>query len=80
MDGLTERQKMILMLEAMRQDLERACHMVENGSREKVHKAIGMMHSVISRVDYKSKELLMQEADDAAAEQEKANAEAIFEW
>jgi hypothetical protein len=78
MDELTERQKMILMLEAIRQDVDRACHMIENGSREKTHKAIGLLHSILSRVDYKSKELLMQEADEAALRQEQANAEAVF--
>lgn len=76
MDGLTERQKMILFIEHAIKDIDKACSMIENGRKR--DEAIGVLHSLYSRLEYRRDELMKEEANDAAIEQEKANAAAIF--
>lgn len=77
MDGLTDRQKMILFFEHLLKDFDKVCSMIEKGGRKR-EEVIGVMHSLYSRVEYRRDEMLRQEAEDAAIEQEKANLEAIF--
>ena len=71
MDGLTERQRLILWIEAMQKDFEIIERLVEQGEGKK---ALGHLHACWSRAEYKRVKLLMEEAVEArkAAEREEA--------
>ena len=75
MDELTERQKIILLLDGAIADLERACRKMEY---ERYGEAEGFIHSVISRLERNSKELEIMDANEKADAEERANMEAIF--
>jgi flagellin-specific chaperone FliS len=75
MDELTERQKIILLLEGAVADLERAADLIADGASGN---AVGYINSVINRLERNSKELEIIDANEKADTQERANMEAIF--
>lgn len=75
MDELTERQKIILLLEGAVADLERAADLIADGASGN---AVGYINSVINRLERNSKELEIMDANEKADTQERANMEAVF--
>lgn len=75
MDELTERQKIILLLEGAVADLERAADLIADGASGN---AVGYVNSVINRLERNSKELEIMDANEKADTQERANMEAVF--
>lgn len=75
MDELTERQKIILLLEGAVADLERAADLIADGASGN---AVGYVNSVISRLERNGRELNIIEANEKADKQERANMEAVF--
>ena len=75
MDELTERQKIILLLDGAVADLERAADLIADGASGN---AVGYINSVINRLERNSKELEIMDANEKADTQERANMEAVF--
>lgn len=78
MDGLTERQKMILFFEHALKDIDKACLIIESGRKR--DELLGLLHSLYSRFEYRRDEMMKAEANDAAIEEEKANAAAVLNF
>lgn len=75
MDELSERDKIILLLEGAEADLEKATALLEQGG---FRRAMGYINSVISRLDRNIRELRILNANEATEEEERANMEALF--
>lgn len=75
MGELSERDRIILLLEGAEADLEKSTALLEQGG---FGRAMGYINSVISRLDRNIRELRILNANEAAEEEEKANMEALF--
>jgi hypothetical protein len=77
MEGLSDRQKLILWIEAGQKTLEMACRLIEEN---KAQQAIGFIHSEIARAEDKRLKLLMEDAQDKEEERERAELEHLWGW
>jgi cell division inhibitor SulA len=75
MEGLSDRQKLILWIEAGQKTLEMACRAIEEG---KAQQAIGFIHSEMARAEDKRLKLLMEDAQDKEEERERAELEHLW--
>jgi cell division inhibitor SulA len=77
MEGLSERQKLILWIEAGQKTLEMACRAIEEG---KAQQALGYLHAEMARAEDKRLKLLMEDAQEKAEERERAELEHLWGW
>lgn len=72
---LSERQKLILWIEAGQRQLEKACRLIEEN---KAQQALGLLHAEIARAEDKRLKLLMEDAQEREIERERAEQEHLF--
>ena len=77
MEGLSDKQKLILWIEAGQKTLEMACRAIEEG---KGQQALGYLHAEMARAEEKRRKLLMEDAQNKEDERERAESEHLWGW
>lgn len=65
---LTDKEKLILWLEEGERSIELACEMIEKGQEG----VLGVLHKELARIESKKKKLLIEQAEEAEKERERA--------